>query len=243
MRVVRVHIDRDLAGQASIDLTGAPAHYLLRVLRLRAGASVALFDGSGLEYPGEIVATEARAGCRVRLDAPRAPAVESAFQVTLIQAVGRGDRMDWCVQKTTELGVARIQPVFTERTEVRLDERRALKRRDHWHQVAVSAAEQSGRVRVPQIDQPVALEDLPTPSLPGFYLDPGATLTPGELTMPAPPRCTVIIGPEGGLTEAESARLVRSGCQGLRLGPRILRTETAGPAVLAILQSRFGDLA
>jgi len=243
MPTARVHIDQTLQGQASIELAQGQSHYLLRVLRLRAGAKVVLFDGNGLEYPGEIIAADARAGCRVRLEAARTPAVESSLEVSLIQAIGRGDRMDWCVQKATELGVARIQPVFTHRTEVRLDHQRARKRREHWQQVAVSAAEQSGRVRVPEIDQPVSLEDVPTPLSPGFYLDPAAALTVRSMTTPVPPRCAVIVGPEGGLTEAETGRLERNGWRGLKLGPRILRTETAGPAVLAVLQSHFGDLA
>lgn len=243
MRNVRVHVELDLAGQTEIELPQGPAHHLLRVLRLRSGAHITLFDGSGLEYPARIERLDSHGSCRVRLEPPRRPAVESSLKISLIQAIGRGDRMDWCVQKATELGVARIQPVYTERTEVRLDSARADKRRRHWQQIAIAAAEQSGRVQVPPVETPQALENLVDGATCGYYLDPAAGRGPGELAPPEHALCPVVIGPEGGLSRNEIARLDGAGFLGLRLGPRVLRTETAGPVILAVLQARFGDLA
>ncbi|MFP4208238.1 MAG: 16S rRNA (uracil(1498)-N(3))-methyltransferase [Wenzhouxiangella sp.] len=241
MRATRVHLDQPLQADSEIALPAAAAHHLLRVLRLRPGARLQVFNGDGLQYPGEIVAAAGRDGCRVRLGQAEQPTVEAAIEVTLVQAIGRGERMDWAVQKATELGVARIQPVFTERTEVRLTGQRLERRREHWQQVAIAAAEQSGRVQVPTVESPRSLQTVePGPGL-NLFLDPEASMAAGELHAPSPAACCVVVGPEGGLSAAETGQLERLGFRGLRLGPRILRTETAGPAVLACLHTRFGD--
>lgn len=242
MRKIRVFIDLPLDGIIETALPEAPAHHLLRVLRLRPGARVHLFDGSGLEYPAQILAAGQRGECRVRLDPPTTPRVESNLAITLFQSVARGDRMDWCIQKATELGVARIQPVISDRTEVRLDAKRAEKRRQHWQQVAVSAAEQSGRVRIPAVALPADLADLSTDATLKLFLDPRAETGMTELQVAPDRNCALVIGPEGGLSDAEVGRLRARGFNGLRLGPRVLRTETAGPVAIAVLQARFGDL-
>jgi len=243
MRKIRAFIDQPLAGLTETTLPEAPAHHLLRVLRLRPGAEVHLFDGSGLEYPAEILSTSGRNECRVRLGASSRPPVESALEVSLFQAICRGDRMDWCIQKATELGVARIVPIVTERTEVRLDPARAEKRCRHWQQVAIAAAEQSGRVRVPPVDPPLAIADVAAGDDLGLFLDPRAESGLADLAAPSGGRCALIIGPEGGLSPAETQHLQGQGFQALRMGPRVLRTETAGPVAIALLQARFGDLA
>lgn len=243
MRTIRVHVDHPLAGEAETTLPAGPAHHLLRVLRLRPGARIRLFDDSGWEYPAEILASERRDQCRVRLRPPVQPQVESALYITLIQAVCRGDRMDWCIQKATELGVGRIMPVLSERTEVRLDGARAEKRRLHWQQVAIAAAEQSGRLIAPPVSLPVPIETVSPGHGLALVLDPDADRSIAELAEPATDRCTVVIGPEGGLTESERQRLEDQGLHRVRMGPRILRTETAGPIAIALLQARCGDLA
>lgn len=241
MKTIRIHVDQPLAPDTEVSLPPAAARHVVRVLRLRVGAWIDVFNGDGRQYPAEIIAAGPRQDCRIRLGQAESPDVESALDVTLVQGIGRGERMDWCIQKSTELGVARIQPVFTERTEVRLDGQRAERRQAHWQQVAVAAAEQSGRVRVPSIDPPMTLEDLVPASGLHLVLDPQGSRGPADLVAPAVPNFSVVIGPEGGLSEHEIGRLQQRGYLGLRLGARILRTETAGPAVLAMLQTRFGD--
>jgi len=243
MRRIRAFIDQPLAGLTETSLPAGPAHHLLRVLRLGAGAEVHLFDDSGLEYPAELLPSRQRNECRVRLGTPDRPPVESELDITLFQAISRGDRMDWSIQKATELGVGRIHPIVTERTEVRLDPGRAEKRRLHWQQVAVGAAEQSGRVRVPPVASPQSIERIAPGDGLALFLDPRAESCISGLSRPANGKCALLIGPEGGLTESESQHLLRQGFSALRLGPRVLRTETAGPIAIAVLQARFGDLA
>ncbi len=241
MRQIRVYVDQTLQADAELELPRDAAHHLVRVLRLRGGDRVTLFNGNGREHPGEVLDGAARASCRVRLGPATEPTVESPLRLTLIQGIGRGERMDWAIQKSTELGVERIQPVFTDRTEVRLDGARASKRLHHWQHVAIAASEQSGRVRVPRIDAPLPLRDLEPCQDGGLFLDPRAVDRPSDLKPTATGTWTVVVGPEGGLSEAETAWLTEQGFRGLKLGPRVLRTETAGPAVLAMLQTRFGD--
>lgn len=241
MRTTRIHVDLPLAADKDILLPATAARHLVRVLRLRAGARIEIFNGDGREYPAEIIAAGPRQDCRIRLGQAQQPNVESSIAVTLAQAVGRGERMDWCIQKSTELGVAHIQPLLTERTEVRLDAQRAARRQAHWQQVAVAAAEQSRRVRVPRIDPPIPVQDLQAGPGLNLVLHPSASHHPADLTAPAEGAFCVVIGPEGGLSDSEIDVLRRRGYEELRLGARILRTETAGPAILALLQTRFGD--
>jgi len=241
MRRLRVYSPQPLERGDTVLLGGAPAHHLLRVLRRRVGDSVVLFNGDGQEHDGEIVALEGRDGCRVALKSCARPATESPLGTTLIQAIGRGDRMDWAVQKCVELGVHAIQPVLTERTEVRLQGTRAEKRRAHWQQVVVSACEQSGRVRVPEVAPIVRLDELTARPGTSLYLEPTAIGNLASLALDPDAEVALAIGPEGGFSSDELARLDALGFTGLRLGPRVLRTETAGAAVLAALQSRFGD--
>jgi 16S rRNA (uracil1498-N3)-methyltransferase len=243
MRSIRAFIGQPLADKTEMVLPEGPAHHLLRVLRLRPGDSVRLFDGSGFEFPAEILPSQRRHECRVRLGTPTQPVVESYLDITLFQAIGRGDRMDWCVQKATELGVTRIAPIVTARTEVRLDAGRADKRCQHWQQVANAAAEQSGRVRVPTVASPQALETITPGDGLSLFLDPLAERGAADLHRPACDHYVLVVGPEGGFSSAETAHLQRHGFSALRLGPRIMRTETAGPVTIALLQARFGDLA
>jgi 16S rRNA (uracil1498-N3)-methyltransferase len=169
---------------------------------------------------------------------------ESLCQITLAQGISRGERMDWVVQKATELGVARIAPLFTERSVVHLDDRQAAKKVQHWRSIAIAACEQSGRNRVPEIATPIGLFDLlERQAVRGaaLLLSPGAALRITDIPA-ADTGATVLIGPEGGLADAEQEAATKSGFTPVRMGPRVLRTETAAVCALTLLQQKFGDL-
>ncbi len=242
MRAIRVHVEQPLAAGAEISLPAGAGEHLTRVLRLAAGARVLLFNGDGHDYSATLLDTT-RNGARARIEgAQAAAAAESALALTLVQSIARGEKMDWILQKATELGVARIVPVFTARTEVRLDGGRGDKRLAHWHGVICGACEQCGRARLPQLDAPQPLAHwLATAAREGSLL----TLDPQSSTrvrdLPALSAAQLVVGPEGGLDPADLLLLHAAGAQGLTLGPRVLRTETAGMAALAMLQSHHGD--
>src|SRR6056297_486054 len=241
MREIRIYVDQPLAADTEATLPDAAAHHLVRVLRLGTGAKIHVFNGNGSQFSAEIIEIRGRQHCRVRVGQAEQPPAEATIDVTVAQAIGRGERMDWCVQKTTELGVARIQPLFTERTEVRLDGQRLQRRLAHWQGVAIAAAEQCGRLSVPQVAPPVTLDDIVLVDGLNMVLHPRGGLEPHDLSTATSRRFMVIIGPEGGFSDTEVDTLIKRGCSCLSLGHRILRTETAGPAVLAMLHSRFGD--
>ncbi len=242
MRVSRLYTASDLAPDREVMLEERTGHYLHRVLRLRPGDGLVLFNGDGFDYAAELLPGP-RDRTRVLVNT-RLPAVaEPELDVTLVQAVGKGDRMDTSLQKSTELGVHAIQPVFTERTEVRLAGARLDKRQEHWRGVLIAACEQSGRARIPVLHDALSLDDwlAGAPAEHRLVLAPGAERALASVQ----PRGTVelLVGPEGGLSEAELRRLTLGGCTAVSLGPRILRTETAGPAALAVLQTVAGDFA
>jgi len=242
VRLTRLFVPAPLAAGASIELPADTAAHIVRVLRARSGDALILFNGEGREYPGAIDSVR---GSRVSvvLSAEHAVDRESALAVTLVQAVPRGDRMDFVVQKATELGVARIVPILSERSVVRLNERQQTSKLAHWRAVAISACEQCGRNRLPRIEAPLDLRDhLAAPSdIPTrFVLEPEGASQP----LPAAPSAAVevTVGPEGGFSAAELDAMRLVGLAPLRLGPRILRTETAALAALTWLQTRFGDM-
>jgi 16S rRNA (uracil1498-N3)-methyltransferase len=224
-------------------LPPAAAGHVARVLRLGAGDPITLFDGSGMDFPARIVAAGKR-GVTVDVGPGVTVGTESPLAITLLQGIGRGPRMDLVLQKATELGVAAIRPLLTSRTVVRLDEERAAQRRQHWQRILVSAAEQCGRSTLPVLHAPASLADALAAEAGKpwrFFLDPAAT--PGLPAGIAGARAAaVLVGPEGGLSPHERALATASGFRGLRLGPRILRTETAPLAALSILQFLAGDL-
>jgi 16S rRNA (uracil1498-N3)-methyltransferase len=243
MRLIRVYTPEELRISATTRLEGSAATHVSRVLRLRGGDPVTLFNGDGWEYPG-VVAADRGGVVEVEVTARVAGMAESPLALTLAQGVARGERMDMVMQKATELGVARIVPLLTERSVVRLDARQGQRKMAHWKAVTVAACEQSGRSRLPVVEAPVDLDDWlarePQPAL-RLTLAPGAqqalrTLA-GEWREAA-----LLIGPEGGLTDAEQAKAARAGYQSCSLGRRVLRTETAALAALAVLQAIHGDL-
>lgn len=243
MRLTRVHVTGPLTAGRRHAIDGDAANHIARVLRLRQGEPLTLFDGRGGEYAARI--EEFRKGAViVSVDEQLPVARESPLPITLAQGVSRGERMDWVVQKATELGVTRIIPVLTERSVVRLDAKQAERKRLHWQAIAVAACEQSGRDRIPGVDVPLTLAEF------AGKADSRATrvlLSPtGSQRVADLPRAeggiVVLIGPEGGLSEAEQRAALAAGFVAVRLGPRVLRTETAAVAALTLLQHRFGDL-
>ena len=244
MRVTRVHVDAALAPGVRVVLPGDAAMHLQRVLRLQPGDPCVLFNGDGNDYEARLLAAGKRGYEAEVVSAHPAAAPESPLRIVLLQGIARGEKMDWILQKATELGVAGIVPVSSERSEVRLDAARAEKRLAHWRGIVASACGQSGRGVLPPVAAPRSLADAAAdPGLPGvrFLLDPEADAS--IASMPAPgDACALAVGPEGGWSARDRAQLQAAGFAGLRLGPRILRTETAGIAAIAALQSRFGDL-
>jgi 16S rRNA (uracil1498-N3)-methyltransferase len=244
MRIPRVHVAQPLGPGHQVMLPEQAGEHLARVLRLERGHPLILFNGDGREYDATLASLAKRAVC-AEVTAIRPVDRESPLQLTLAQGIARGEKMDWILQKATELGVVRIVPVVTERTEVKLDEERAERRVLHWNQVIAGACEQSGRTRLPQLEAPQRLDRWLSalgddPSL-RLALVPGGTLGPRELP-PMMHGALLCVGPEGGLSENDTALLLQSNFRALRLGPRILRTETAGVAALAALQALWGDM-
>jgi 16S rRNA (uracil1498-N3)-methyltransferase len=244
MRVPRIHVAQPLPPGRVIELPPQAGEHIARVLRLEPGHPLRLFNGDGREYAAELVSIAKRSVTAHVLALADAPDRESALRITLAQGIARGDKMDFILQKATELGVARIVPLITERTEVKLDAERATRRFAHWSAVIVSACEQCGRNRLPSLGEPVKLIDwaarLDESAGLRLTLDPHGELRIADLH--AVTRATLAIGPEGGLSDDDRSALAQSGFRGLRLGPRILRTETAGLAALAALQAIHGDL-
>ena len=246
----RLFCPTPLRGGEVIDLPPAVAHHASRVLRLREGDTVTLFNGEGGEFEAPLTRIESRL---VSAAVGRHDPVEreSPLTVTLLQGLAGAERMDYVIQKAVEMGVAAITPVTTARSVTRLDPARASKRAEHWRSVIVASCEQCGRNRLPSL-HPLCDFDAALQSRdPGEY---GATaavelslvLSPGEgsaLTAFDRPSGAIrlLVGPEGGLSADELAAAQRAGFRIARLGPRVLRTETAGVAVLAAMNALWGD--
>ena len=238
MRLSRFFIDAPLSlGQH--ELPEAQAHYIGRVLRHAAGDAVQLFDGSGQEYLGELIEVGKKA-VRVELREQLAGQAESPLRIHLGQGLSRGERMDWAIQKATELGVSEITPIVSERCEVRLKDERADKRLAHWRQVAISACEQCGRSVLPVIHAPVSLAEWQGHVQAELKLVLHPVAAPLE-SHARPHSLAFLIGPEGGLSEAEVEQAKAAGFHAARLGPRVLRTETAPVVALAVAQQLWGD--
>ncbi|MBV6289778.1 16S rRNA (uracil(1498)-N(3))-methyltransferase [Pseudomonas aegrilactucae] len=238
MRLSRFFIDAPLS-LGEHDLPEAQAHYIGRVLRMAPGDAVQLFDGSGQEFLGELLEV-GKKSVRVTLDQALPGQAESPLHVHLGQGLSRGERMDWAIQKATELGANLITPIVSERCEVRLKDERADKRLAHWRQVAISACEQCGRSTVPTITSPVLLADW----LKACDEDLKLVLHPVAeplLSHARPASLAFLIGPEGGLSQAEVEQARAAGFHAARLGPRVLRTETAPVVALAVAQQLWGD--
>ncbi|WP_047338042.1 16S rRNA (uracil(1498)-N(3))-methyltransferase [Pseudomonas protegens] len=238
MRLSRFFIDAPLS-LGEHELPEAQAHYIGRVLRMAEGAALQVFDGSGTEFRGTLVEV-GKKRVRVQLNESFAGQQESPLRIHLGQGLSRGERMDWAIQKATELGVSEITPIFSERCEVRLKDERADKRLLHWRQVAISACEQCGRSQVPVIHPPVLLADWIKQARADLKLVLHPVAQPLE-SHAKPASLAFLIGPEGGLTDAEVDLSHSAGFLPARLGPRVLRTETAPVVALAVAQQLWGD--
>jgi 16S rRNA (uracil1498-N3)-methyltransferase len=244
MALTRLFIGGDLRAGVSVQLAPEQARYIGRVLRLRPGDSLVVFNGESGEFAAS-VASVGKTSAAVDVGSALASATESPLRVHLVQGVSRGERMDIIVQKATELGVKRITPVLTEFGVVKLAGERADKRREHWQKIAISAAEQCGRIRPPLIDNTLPLKtwfgaktgDVDV----DLILRPGAPTAMSALSAPRTKVC-LLIGPEGGFSEGEYDDARVAGFTPVSLGPRVLRTETAAMTAIAVAEALWGDL-
>ncbi len=245
----RLYVDSSIEPGLDLALGDDEAQYLGRVLRLKTGDHVRVFNGRDGEYAAVLTAFSRHTVNLIieeQLVLPDSAPGESPLRLHLVQGISRGDRMDFVVQKTTELGIKRITPVLTQHGAVRLDAKRAAKRQEHWQRVAVSATEQCGRLRPPLVDAPVPLNDwfganLEHGDSTELVLDPHASVALCDAQTPATKLC-MLIGPEGGLSDKELGDAHAAGFTSVALGPRILRTETAAVAAVTLAQAQFGDL-
>lgn len=243
MRLIRVYVEAPLAPGASVELRGPAHEHVTRVLRLGAGDAVTLFNGDGHDY-ASVISGLRRGAAAVTVRAAAPARAESPLAITLVQGIARAERMDLIVQKATELGVTAIQPVAAARSVVKLDAASRAKKLAHWRGIAIAACEQCGRARLPAIAEPMALPDRLARSAGAvrrLQLDPEA----GESLVAAAAGAAsieLLVGPEGGLSETEQDAARQTGYLSCRIGPRVLRSETASIAALAVLQATAGDL-
>jgi len=241
VRIPRIYQEQALSNGAVVTLDDNGANHVARVLRLKVGAPLILFNGDGNEYDAVVHAIGKRT-VDVVLTSARQRDVESPLHITLAQGISKGERMDHVVQKAVELGVTRIVPLLTEHCAVNLSGERLYKRLRHWQAIAISACEQCGRNRLPQIESPLELKQWLAQEQEGLrlVLDPLAVTTMAQIAAPRG-KATLLIGPEGGLSEGEIRSAQDCGYHGVRLGPRVLRTETAALAAVSVVQSLWGD--
>lgn len=241
MRIPRIYTPQALLDNTSVTLEAGASQHLARALRLQVGDELTLFDGGDGEFPAVITRVE-RKQVVVETGTRRDNSVESPLAIHLGIALSRGERMDWVVQKATELGVNAVTPLFTARSEVKLAGERAEKKIRHWQQIAISACEQCGRNRLPVIRPLARLDDwldntVAQRKLVLHHRGPAVQHAVGQ-----PDSVALLIGPEGGLSPEEIRDAEKAGYSALRLGPRVLRTETAPLAAIAILQAQWGDM-
>lgn len=243
MRIPNIYTCSALREHETVEIDANAALHIVKVLRMKKGFQLKLFNGDGYYYDAELTLVDRR-NVHASISSRVACESESLLDTHLAIVMSRGDRMDYAIQKATELGVNRITPLTSERCEVKLDDEREDKRIKRWQQVAISACEQCGRASIPCINPVVSLDQ--------FLSEPQ---TPGELSLvlhhrdtqdltsiqPAPSKVNLLVGPEGGLTAEEIDRAKQQGFKACTLGPRVFRTETAPVAALAVIQWLWGD--
>lgn len=238
----RIYQNTPLTEQQTVALDPPASHHVLNVLRMRAGDKIALFNGDGREYCAALDINGKTVSATIT--GVLEPRRESPVHIALTQGISRGDHMDWSIQKAVELGVHRIVPVYCERSIRAPEQKRAEKKLQHWRGIVISACEQSGRCRLPRLETAKTLANHCATSnrlSTAYVLDPTAERSLID-ALTKTSEAEILIGPEGGLTKGEIKTATKAGYQAVSLGPRILRTETAGVAALAIIQSRLGDL-
>jgi 16S rRNA (uracil1498-N3)-methyltransferase len=242
MRCPRIYSPQPLTPNTTIALDAEAAHHVARVLRMQASDELILFNGKGGEYLSTIVSADKKA-VHVALGACDTREGESPLAIHLGIAISKGERMDWVIQKATELGVTQITPLQTERVEVRLSGEREEKKSAHWQAIAISACEQCARNRVPVINSPLPLTTwLGHVAADAKFVLHHRSAIALEAIAPPPQSIALLIGPEGGLSDMEITLAEKKNFAPLRLGPRVLRTETAPLAALSVLQFLWGDL-
>lgn len=242
MPITRLYYPNPIEPGDTINLDKNASHHLIRVMRNRKDSEVFLFNGDSFEYAA-IVLDDNPKCCSISVNKKTLTQNQSPIHIILLQGISRSDRMDACIQKATELGVNTIVPVICERTTTKLHSDRVEKKINHWQQIIISACEQSGRCVIPKL-QPIApymqaLHAIDTGCK--FVLDPESGFGLKDMTTPEDD-ITILIGPEGGLTQGEIKHACNMNFKGIHLGPRILRTETAGPACISAIQTLWGDL-
>lgn len=244
MRMTRVYCPLLIPLHQEIHLDEKTSHYLSNVLRFRTGQMLTLFNGDGKDYVGKLIKLDKK-GAVFMAEMSQVVDKESHFKIYLGQAISKGERMDWVIQKAVELGVTDITPLITEYCNVKLDEERREKRHEHWQRVAISAAEQCGRAIITTVHTPTPLsvflqqhqdKDLK------FMMHYRQAAPLSSLLQASAKQAALIIGPEGGLTDIEVTEAIQNQFQITSLGPRILRTETAPVVAISILQAALGDL-
>lgn len=241
MRIHRVYFPELSADTNEVVISDKAAIHLIRVLRVKPGHQLILFDGRGSEYQATVT-TIVRKTVMASIQHRKIISRESPLTITLIQGISRGERMDWLLQKATELGVSHIIPIYTKRSVVALDTKRLPSRMLHWQGIIASACEQCGRNTLPVLSQPITLPEVVArqPATNCYYLDPESTRRLGMIGKSD--NISFIIGPEGGFETEEKELMNKGGITSLAMGPRILRTETAGITAIAAISALWGDL-
>jgi 16S rRNA (uracil1498-N3)-methyltransferase len=241
MTVPRLFQKIPLGENKVINLSLSAAHYLGTVRRVRENDEIIIFNGEGGEYSAQVLEIK-KEKFTIKILSYHDTSRESPFEIHLAQGIARGEKMDFIIQKAVELGVKKIIPLFTERSSVKLDQERRIKKQEHWQATAISACEQSGRNKVPEIELPINYTEwVKGFSGCGIILHPDSQNKISGMKFSQQEPLTILIGPEGGLN-SEEIDIASNKFISINLGPRILRTETAPLAVIAILQAKFGDI-
>ncbi len=240
MRLHRFYYPFSAGFDETIIISDDKAHYIRNVLRIKCGRYVRLFNHQKQEYKAQITAINKKS-VEIHLQEIIKPISSSKLNITLVQSLSKGERMDYTVQKATELGINTIQPITSEYGEVKLKEKRLEKKLKHWQNIAISASEQSFRVDIPKILAPISIQEYAKSSRIGLFLEPNEKTTIQKIAQNQWQTFDIAIGPEGGWSKNDLKQLNTCGLHGIQFGPRILRTETMAPAILASIHSLWGD--
>lgn len=242
MRISRIYINNGLKEGVETGLTGETAHYAINVLRMQNGQQLVVFNGKGGQYSAEIINIK-KGKVEIKVREYQPDERESSLDITLVQGISRSQRMDYAIQKSVELGVARIVPVITEFCSMQLNTKHNEKKYNHWRKIIINACEQCGRNRLPVLDNVIEFANwlnLDTNRL-KIILHPDKGTRIADINSRVD-NITILTGPEGGFSQNEFEQALKSGYQPVKLGPRILRTETASIAAISACQAMWGDL-